>query len=165
MSSLVIRAAGPDDGPAIAAVQRAAWQATYGAWIPEVVAGLDPVRTADNWARASRRPDQRVAVAVGDGRVVGYAWSGPPDGSGDADSGELLALYVHPAAQRRGAGRLLVADALAWLASTGRERCLVWAVERFEPARRFYEREGFTSDPGLTRPWRGLAEIRYSRPL
>lgn len=161
-SGVAIRLAVPEDGPAIAEVQRVTWLATYNEWIPEAVAGLDPVRTARNWARASRQPGDRVALAVVGGTIVGYAWSGPAD---ERTDGELLALYVHPHAQRRGAGRLLLADALAWMSATGRDRCLVWALERHAPARRFYERAGFTLDGAASRSWRGLTEIRYSRSL
>ncbi|GAA1737472.1 GNAT family N-acetyltransferase [Luedemannella helvata] len=162
VGGVAIRLAVPGDGPAIAEVQRATWLATYHEWIPEAVAGLDPVRTAGNWARASRQPGDRVALALVGGTIIGYAWSGPADERAD---GELLALYVHPDAQRQGAGRLLLADALAWMSATGRVRCLVWALERHAPARRFYERAGFALDEGHNRSWRGLTEIRYSRAV
>lgn len=157
---LTVRLATPSDGPAIAAVQLATWRATYREWIPEVVASLDPARTAGNWARAARTPGQRVVVADRDGRIVGYAHSGPPDGDvGDPAEHELYALYVLPDAQGAGAGRRLVADALA--AAPG--EWVVWSLERYGPARRFYERLGFRLDSGPTRLWRGLTEVRYRR--
>ncbi|MEV6522254.1 GNAT family N-acetyltransferase [Longispora sp. NPDC051575] len=162
MTVPTVRAATPQDGPAIAAVQLDTWRATYGAWIPDVVAGLDPDRTADNWARAAVRPGQRVAVAADATGVLGYAWSGPAEE--DPALGELHALYVRPAAQGCGAGRLLVADALVWLAAAGYPSCVVWALERHTPALRFYERLGFVPDGGPTRLWRGLTELRHTRP-
>ncbi|MEV4138571.1 GNAT family N-acetyltransferase [Dactylosporangium sp. NPDC049742] len=158
---MVVRTATPPDGPAIAAVQLATWRATYQDWLPEVVAGLDLTRTADNWARAATADGERVAVAEQDGRILGYAHSGPPEEPADTADRELFALYVLPEAQRAGAGRRLVSDAVA-AAPPG--TWLVWALERHAPARRFYERQGFRVDPLRTRLWRGLAEVRYVAP-
>jgi 2,7-dihydroxy-5-methyl-1-naphthoate 7-O-methyltransferase len=157
---LIVRLATPSDASAIAAVQLATWRATYREWIPEVVASLDLARTAANWEQAARTVGQRVVVAERDGQIVGYAHSGPPDGDvGDAAEHELYALYVRPDAQGAGVGRRLVADVLA--AAPG--EWVVWSLERYEPARRFYERLGFRIDPGHTRSWRGLTEVRYRR--
>jgi GNAT superfamily N-acetyltransferase len=158
--SMIVRTATQSDGPAIAAVQRATWRATYQEWLPEVVAALDLARTADNWARAATVAGQRVAVMEYGGRIVGYAHSGPPEDSADSADSELYALYVLPQAQGAGIGRRLLADAVA-AAPPG--TWLVWALERYEPARRFYERQGFRIDPLRTRLWRGLTEVRYLR--
>lgn len=155
--SIDVRPAVPADGAAIAAVQLATWRATYGEWIPDVVAALDLDRTAANWARAAVDPDQRVTVAERDGRVVGYAHSGPPDDADDVGR-ELHALYVLPEQQGGGVGRALVEDAFA---AAGEAAWVVWSLERYAPARAFYERLGFRPDPGRVRTWRGLAELRY----
>ncbi|GLZ78032.1 N-acetyltransferase GCN5 [Actinorhabdospora filicis] len=164
MGPITVRAADPDDGMAIAAVQKTTWQATYGEWIPDVVAGLDLARTALNWSRAAADARQRVAVAEGETGVLGFAWSGPPEENEPEGTGVLLALYVHPEAQGRGAGRLLLDDAVTWLRAQGYTGCVVWALERYAPARRFYERSGFAVEDA-TRPWRGLAEVRHRRDL
>lgn len=158
-----IRRATPSDGPGIAAVQLATWRATYQRWLPEVVAGLDLARTAANWARAAGAADQRVAVAVHGDRIIGYAHSGPPEEQDDADH-ELYALYVLPEAQGGGIGGRLFADAAVAVSSGV---WLVWALEQYQPARRFYERQGFELDPLRTRLWRGLTEVRYAtaRPV
>lgn len=159
---MIVRTATQSDGPAIAAVQRTTWHATYQEWLPEVVAALDLARTADNWARATTVAGQRVAVAERGGRIVGYAHSGLPEDDADTDADrELYALYVLPQAQGAGIGRRLLADAVA-AAPPG--TWLVWALEHYKPARRFYELQGFRIDPLRTRLWRGLTEVRYLRP-
>ena len=120
MDEVLVRVATVVDGEAITTVQYETWKATYSRWIPDVVAGLDPHRTAANWAKAAASAEERVAVAVAGGSVVGYAWSGAPH-SADHDgarTGELRVLYVAPRFQGRGAGQLLMADALEWLAGT-----------------------------------------------
>jgi GNAT superfamily N-acetyltransferase len=73
----------------------------------------------------------------------------------------LYALYVLPGAQGAGIGGRLVADAVA-AAATG--SWVVWALSRYQPARRFYERHGFRLDPLRTRLWRGQTEVRYHTP-
>ena len=72
-----------------------------------------------------------VYVAVDGGKVVAYAaWR----------DGWLSHLYVHPAAQRRGVGTLLLARAR--LAMPGGFR--FWVFQRNAIARTFYERHGCT---------------------
>lgn len=167
----MIRPAGPDDAGAIARVQRIAWQATYAEWIPDIVAGLDLDRTAANWARAVVDPAQHVAVATLGGRVVAYALTGGPEPDSvdpdedPASAGELHALYAHPDVHGRGIGRLLIDDAMRVLAADGRDRCILWAVACNSRSRGFYEHLGFRLDPGGSRIWRGLEEVRYRRPV
>ncbi|MGK7651646.1 GNAT family N-acetyltransferase [Roseovarius sp. B08] len=51
---------------------------------------------------------------------------------------ELHALYVHPRAQRRGLGRVLLHDA-----QEQHERLNLWVAEENTGGRRFYRRHGF----------------------
>ncbi|GAB7051670.1 GNAT family N-acetyltransferase [Catenuloplanes indicus] len=94
-----------------------------------------------------------------------------PDGSGDAGSGgvgEIFAIYVLPAYQRAGGGRLLIAEALRALAADGCGRATLWVLDGNAAARRFYERGGWRPDGHTKRDEsRGfpLDEIRYVRDL
>jgi GNAT superfamily N-acetyltransferase len=155
--SFAIRPASPSDASAIAGVQQQTWAATYTAWIPDIVAAFDPLQTAGNWARAAGAAGERVAVAADHTHVVGYAWSRlTPAGA------ELAALCVLPSAQGRGAGRALVADALHWAAQANVRRWEVWALAAYDPARRFYERQGFVQDSSApAQLWRGMPQVRY----
>ncbi|MDI1461509.1 GNAT family N-acetyltransferase [Catellatospora sp. KI3] len=159
MRDIMLRAAGADDGPAIAAVQQTAWRATYGDLNPAMVDGLDPARTADNWARAAADPARRLRLAERDAKVVGYALSGPAE-SEPPGVGELDAVYLLPAAHGLGAGRLLVEDALTSLAGLGCDECVAWVVAANTRARGFYEHVGFRPDGGRG-IWRGLNTVRY----
>lgn len=58
---------------------------------------------------------------------------------------ELFALYVDPAAQRRGIGRRLVADAAATAGRAGASRLDVAVLPGNAPALHFYQACGFTS--------------------
>lgn len=57
--------------------------------------------------------------------------------------GFVQRLAVDPAAQRRGIGRALVLDALAWLHADGIDEILVNTQEGNEPALALYQQLGF----------------------
>ncbi|MGY1887384.1 GNAT family N-acetyltransferase [Blastococcus sp. SYSU DS0753] len=118
-----------EDWAAIAAAHDAArWQelaATVG-----VEAFKDLAATAEDEGLF----DDQVWVAVVDDAVVGFV--------AFADD-ELTWLYVHPDVQNRGIGRALVRHLLAHADGLGIERVEVTVLDG-NPARRLYEREGFT---------------------
>jgi ribosomal protein S18 acetylase RimI-like enzyme len=179
-----IRAAAAADAAQIAAVQREGWFAAYSHLIPTVI--IDRVTTPDGGARVRQsfrvRPWQRMIVAVaGDGdpdRVVGYAsygpetdvlsapWPHPRTPAGEQGrTGELYALYVHPAWWSTGTGRALMGRVLAATAAAEYESVVLWVLRDNTRARRFYERAGFTPD-GATNVLETLGsvpEVRYQR--
>jgi ribosomal protein S18 acetylase RimI-like enzyme len=78
---------------------------------------------------------------------------------------DLVSMWVRPAARGLGAGEALLEAAAAWARARDFGALFLWVTESNEPARRLYERCGFSptgerqplpSDPSLT-------EIRMSR--
>lgn len=163
MPKVTLRPALPADGGVIANIQLTAWRATYGRLNPAMVDGLDLERTSGNWSRAAADPTRRLRLADRDGTTVGYAVSGPADGE-PAGIGELDAVYLLPSAHGLGAGRLLVEDALTWLAEVGHAECVLWVADQNAHARGFYQHLGFRPDGGRD-AWRGLQVVRYRRTL
>ncbi len=171
-----IRAAVPDDAEAIATINVDSWRATYAGHVPdELLAALDPAPRVEQGRRALARTDRLGAtlVAVDDsGAVVGYTHYGPlrDGGQPHPTEGEIYAIYVTPTAWGTGAGRALMAGALAALAAQRRDPVRLWVLPANDRARRFYERAGFTPDgahrvESLTLP-EGVAELpemRYAR--
>ncbi|THA25667.1 N-acetyltransferase [Streptomyces sp. RKND-216] len=108
-----------------------------GVWLRSFAAALPTVRRAHDdeavrwWIREIVLPQQETWVATADGAVVGML---------ALDGGELEQLYVEPTWRGRGVGDRLVA-----LAKRRRPGGLaLWTFQVNGPARRFYERHGFT---------------------
>jgi GNAT superfamily N-acetyltransferase len=83
-------------------------------------------------------------VIEADGEVVAFA-------IGNAESGNIWALFVHPDHERRGYGRMLHETMVEWLFSRGLER--LWlTTDPHTRAQRFYEAAGWecvgTTDGG-----------------
>ena len=80
------------------------------------------VCSAASFAAALSDPQQRLTLAECDGLLLGFAQLAlqPAAASRDLPPGlELIRLYVHPAHQRCGLGRMLLADAAAQARSAG----------------------------------------------
>jgi ribosomal protein S18 acetylase RimI-like enzyme len=144
-SGLSVRAAGPADAAAIARVHVETWRAAYrGIVADEYLDALSVAVRQERWAAILSAPETDccnfVALVEG-GEVAGFASGGPQRGDVEGYAGELYAVYVVPAAQGRGLGRMLTAAVAAALRARGMDSMLV-RVLALNPARRFYERLG-----------------------
>jgi ribosomal protein S18 acetylase RimI-like enzyme len=121
--SVTIREFAPDDVDAILLIQSRC---------PE----------AAQWSRAD------YASVAGEG-VRGWVWQQGPTVLGflvaraAADELEILNLGVLPEARRQGVGHLLLEIALHWGRASGAARAFLEVRESNEPARLFYEAQGF----------------------
>lgn len=103
------------------------------------------------WHNAITRPPRaayRVLVAVEEGRVTGFATTGP---SSDEDAepaadGEIDQLIVDPAAQRRGHGSRLLNAAADTLRSDGFSHAWCWVGTTDDGLRRFLTDAGWAAD-------------------
>ena len=102
----------------------------------------------DEDVRVAIEETGRGWVVEDDGAVVGFA-------IGNATTGNIWALFVHPGHEGRGYGRLLHDTMVAWLWSAGLQR--LWlTTEPGTRAQRFYDAAGWQ--------WSGLTaggEVRY----
>jgi ribosomal protein S18 acetylase RimI-like enzyme len=168
----VIRAITDADIDAIAEIHVRAWRSAYAGIVPDhVLAALDPVVFAERRRHRPVPPGARTLVAqAGDG-LAGFANFGPEraqdGGESDPDAAELYAIYLDPACQGRGIGRLLISAATTALRQDGFAEMRLWVLTENHPARGFYERMGLAPD-GTTNVWTPngstaeLPELRYS---
>lgn len=160
------------DTDAVGEVHVRAWQAAYrGAMPDDFLDGLRPDDRAAMWRRwiLDESPGQRDVVEV-DGRVVGFATFGAEtDGDEEPPRGELYAINLHPDYWRQGLGRQLIGHVTDELVRLGFRRAVLWVEATNDRARRFYESEGWSYDPGSDRVDTALGatvdEVRYRRVL
>jgi ribosomal protein S18 acetylase RimI-like enzyme len=148
-----------------------AWQAAYRGAMPDAfLDGLRPEDRADMWRRGIEEgwPGRRDVIEV-DGDVAGFAAYGPERDGDDPTRGELYAINLDPEYWRQGLGRRFIRHVTAELAQLGFQRVVLWVEASNDRARRFYESEGWSYDPGSDRvdtiqevP---VAEVRYVRDL
>ena len=112
----------------------------FGQRYDEAAAGID-----DDWistARASAEGNRRIWFFARDDAdaVVGVvqARRRPPMDC------LLFSMWVAPEARRLGVGAMLVDAVQEWGTSWGARRVVLWVLAANEPARRFYDRIGFS---------------------
>jgi RimJ/RimL family protein N-acetyltransferase len=153
MDDLVVRAAVPADAGALVELGRqvssepGGWLITDGEW-----RGVGDER---RYLRAIRRSaDAAVFVAEAGGEIVGrlsLARDAHPASRHVAD----LGLMVAASHRRRGIGRALLEQAVAWAEESGVEKLELHVFPHNEPAIRLYERFGFERE--------GLRRAHYRR--
>ena len=161
-----IRPATTADCRAIAEVHVASWQQTYDGLLPKAVIERQSVDDRETLWRRTLERDPRLSdvfVAEQDGAVVGFVASGPRRGDALKEDGEIYALYLLRAHQRRGVGRALCKAAAQRLRERGLRSAAAWVLRENEPARRFYERIGgrAAGERSMTDDGATLVEVAY----
>ncbi len=154
-----IRAARPEDAPAIAAVHVASSRDAYRGILPDD--WLDALSTGAHetfwrWRVESLRQDGAIWVAAESGSIVGFcttSLSDEPDAA--ADTVEVGWLYVSPDRLGEGVGSGLLAQAISSAADQGFAEATLWVYADNERARRFYENAGWQLDGSEQRKQRG----------
>jgi len=157
-----------DDAAAIARVHVSSWRATYTDLLPaDFLESLTEAGYADRWRRfIAERSNLAFVVEDDSGDVVGFA-SGGRDRAGEASyKGELYAIYLLEAAQRRGYGRELVRAIAGGLRGMGLDDMIVWVLRDNVTARDFYERLGgiYVRTQPITIGSVTLEEVSYGWP-
>ena len=141
-----IRAAQPDDAPAIGRVQVETWRAAYrGIVWDATLASLSPTERARQWGDLLADQSGARFIVVADnatGGVSGFAAAGPERSGDPTYRGELYAIYVLPSHQRGGLGDSLVHAVATRLAAAGTTSMLLWVFEANAQSRAFYEALG-----------------------
>lgn len=145
---ITIRPAAPSDADKIVLVDAESTTQSYKGLVPNALLELSykesvcPARIK-YWADLILRksPQQRAIVALENKRVVGFV-SGQLDAHDSLDyDSQLEALYVQPATQRRGIGKLLVKTLITEFVGLGAGNMMVWSLKESH-ACDFYEKIG-----------------------
>lgn len=149
-----IREATLADARSIAEIHVRAWQAAYRGQMPDEY--LDGLTVEDRleqheWSLRNPRDTWRVWVCEDEGRVGGFAVTGPSeDADADDRTAEVYAIYLEPQRIGTGVGRSLFAYAVDDLRDRGFRAATLWVLESNAPARRFYELAGWKEDGATT---------------
>jgi RimJ/RimL family protein N-acetyltransferase len=139
--SVEIRRARPEDAPALVALGSAVGREP-GAWLLNAD-GWRSVGEERRYLRALRRhPDAAVYVAEENGAVVGRL-SLARDPHGSSRHVADLGLMVAATHRRRGIGRALLEQAVAWAGEAGVTKLELHVFPWNEPAIALYEQFGF----------------------
>jgi GNAT superfamily N-acetyltransferase len=146
-----MRAAGPDDVAAVAALHALSRRVTYQGIIPDgPLQAMTSEKLHRTWAERVARESgtHRLYVAEVAGEVRGFSYVGPGDAFERVppDTGVLYAIHVHPDAQGTGIGAAMMDICLRTFAEWHCARAILWVLEGNDRACRFYERTGWRHD-------------------
>jgi GNAT superfamily N-acetyltransferase len=144
---MICRDAVVEDGIAIARVWVAAWQAAYPGLMPaEYLAGLDAEAALPGFERGLRA-NQSALVLELDGDILGFSRYGASrDPDAGPETGEVIAINLHPSWWRRGLGRELLRETQQRLCGRGFSEATLWVLHGNASARQFYEALGWRLD-------------------
>ncbi|MFI7522744.1 GNAT family N-acetyltransferase [Micromonospora globbae] len=168
--TVTLRRATADDLLAVGALHQRSRVAAYSSFLPAgSLAEPTPDAMGRYWVErwGWERDDHLMTVAERDGDLLGFSYVGPDD-EGDPSTGLLNAIHLEPAERGRGVGRELMIDALATMRDRGWRQGALWVLAQNSPARRFYERGGWTPTATERIDLIGSApvtQLRYVRPL
>lgn len=143
--SLTLRAGGPADADAVAALHNRVWQVAFADLAPpEALARLDLKSRQAKWQRlfVEPAPDQLVLLAEDNGVLVGMAATGASDDPAFGGRAEIHSVYVDLGQQGRGIGEMLLRGLARHLRSLGRDAAALDVVEGNTRAARLYQRLG-----------------------
>lgn len=159
--TFTVRRAVLGDAEQLGPVHAEVWRETYrGILSDEWIAQVSEIERIERWQLILGHSNPaRQWVAEVEGRVVGFAASGPPRDKKPIRSIELWSIHLLKAHSRRGIGTALVNAAI------GAEPASLWVVEANHPAQKFYATLGFAPDGerGVLTSWENTPEIRMTR--
>jgi ribosomal protein S18 acetylase RimI-like enzyme len=141
----VIRAATMADVERIAFIHVEAWRETYRGLVPDaLLAGLSVERRVRAWSEMLNAGEAAPAVLVAerDGTIVGFGSACRARDMALGTDGEVTSIYLLDTSKRRGIGRQLFGELLAWLHAYGCASAGLWVLDSNAAARRFYEAMG-----------------------
>lgn len=145
-----VRRATPTDARGIAAIHVQSWRSAYRGIVPEeYLQSLSVEHRERMWRNALEGAGPETWVVEQDGAVRGWmSVAASRDSDATPSTGEVWAIYVHPAHWRRGVGQLLWHKAEEQLKHAGFTEVTLWVFKDNAPALAFYRSNGFVAEHG-----------------
>ncbi len=142
MNDITIQQAALTDVSAIKRLAHEIWWPTYQEYIPhgQIKLMLELIY-AETALREQMEAGQRFSMAMRNNKPVGFVSFQPKPA--DTDIMRIEKIYIHSSEQGKGTGKLLI-DHVSQTALAENIRCLELNVNRNNPAKSFYEKQGFT---------------------
>ena len=147
MTAIEIRPAVRDDAEALAEAHLQGWRVGYRVLLPDWYLDADSFaanmrRRWYDWAWNSSG-NNALFTAVVERTAVGFGLIGPVRDADRSGSGEVFAMYLHPATWGSGAAGPLMAACVEWFAARGWSDAVLWVLRDNPRARRFYAKTGW----------------------
>lgn len=140
------------------------WKTAYQGIVPQDYLDAIP---ENRWSPILINEVSNLLLAVDGDTVIGSAtYCAARDGASEG-WGEIVSLYLLPEYWRRGIGTCLFQEAVKALHELGYEKLCLWVLEENQPARKFYETNGFCCSGDIISADIGgktLNEVRYVHP-
>jgi ribosomal protein S18 acetylase RimI-like enzyme len=154
------------DADALQTLHLLTWKATYRdhaaePWYGEQLAAHG-LRDWQEIVRTQAAHGGGMLIAREPDAIIGFSQYGPAEDDGSGVIGHIHRLYVHPARQRTGVGRSLLAASVERLRQNGARAAALWVLESDQRARAFYERMGWKPDGARSAE---PTDLRYRLPL
>jgi len=167
-----IRRATPSDAKEIATIHVETWKDAYKGLIPnDYLQSLSVADKAKKWHEMLSDENDQTIYLVGllNDEISGWAsLCKCRDEDTKENWGELGGIYIHPSAQNKGLGSILMKEGLSILKNDGYTQATLWVLTTNISTREFYEAKGWRLE-GKTKidPRDGfeLHEIRYITDL
>ncbi len=157
----MIRRAVLADAEQIGPVHAQVWREAYlGILSDEWIANVSDAERVERWHLILGDPNSgQQWVAEVDGKIIGFAASGPPRDAHPIRQLELKSIYLLPSHAHAGVGRTLATAAI------GDAPASVWLLEANHQAELFYTALGFSRDGAhdVIAHWENVPEIRMTR--
>jgi RimJ/RimL family protein N-acetyltransferase len=165
MREIIIREATLDDAAAIAEIICQSWKAAYSDFLPtETIKKHTNIanRTEKFTSILSTNNEWNIHLAVKDNNACGTISFGE---NRESDYAEIYFCYAKLEMWGLGFGYKMMKFALENLKQQGFHEVVLYVFEENNLARKFYERQGFTTDGEVISGNHGASEVKYRRAI
>jgi len=145
-----IRKATLSDISQLVVIHVTAWQTAYAGHMPDnYLSALSVEKRTRDWESWIKEPGPGTTIVIEtDDNIKGFCVFGPTrdDNISDCNTGEILALNVHPNFWRCGYGKILCDSVLSKLNELNWDTLTLWALKSNKRAQLFYLSLGFKLD-------------------